>query len=202
MDAIVFDVGNVLWDFDILSFTRSVAEDEADRTLLCRELFRSAEWAALDRGGLAPDDALSRVQARLPERLHAPAHELLFHWYELARPFPGMEALIRLLKANGYRLYALSNIHAPCRQYTGLLPAADLFSGFFLSCEHGVVKPDPRIYQLFCEEYALSPSACLFIDDSPYNIDSAQQFGMRGLVFHMDVPDLIRRLRDRGVRVC
>ena len=199
--TIVFDMGDVLWNCDIMQFVRMRIANAADQTLLYRELFRSVEWAQLDLGSIPMEDALDGVQARLPERLHEPARSLLYGWYDDARPFPGMEPLIRRLKANGYRLYVLSNIHKRLRQKTELLPASDCFSGFFLSGEHGVLKPDPRIYALFCKTYGLTPSECLFVDDSPHNVEGAQRFGMQGLVFHMDADELARKLLAMGIRV-
>jgi FMN phosphatase YigB (HAD superfamily) len=45
------------------------------------------------------------------------------------------------------------------------------------------VKPDPRIYRVFCERYALAPESCVFIDDSEPNIIAARKFGMKGVLF-------------------
>ena len=47
---IVFDMGNVLLRFDPQLFIeRAGVEDEADRKLLQKELFRSLEWVQMDR---------------------------------------------------------------------------------------------------------------------------------------------------------
>jgi 2-haloacid dehalogenase len=47
----------------------------------------------------------------------------------------------------------------------------------------GLVKPDPRIYRVFCERYGLAPDSCVFIDDSEPNIVAARKFGMHGVHF-------------------
>ena len=43
-----------------------------------------------------------------------------------------------------------------------------------------LVKPDPRIYRVFCERYGLAPESCVFIDDSEPNVISARKIGMHG----------------------
>jgi FMN phosphatase YigB (HAD superfamily) len=71
------------------------------------------------------------------------------------------------------------------------------FDGVVVSGLERLVKPDPRIYRVFCERYGLAPEACVFIDDSEPNIVAARKFGMRGIVF--TAPDQLRRdLIDLG----
>ncbi len=54
-----------------------------------------------------------------------------------------------------------------------------------------LVKPDPRIYRLFCERYALAPESCVFIDDNEANVISARSLGMHAI--HFRTPDALRR---------
>ena len=42
---------------------------------------------------------------------------------------------------------------------------------------------EKEIFYYFLEEYQIAPSSCLFIDDSPKNIEAAQILGMKGIVF-------------------
>jgi FMN phosphatase YigB (HAD superfamily) len=60
-------------------------------------------------------------------------------------------------------------------------------------------KPDPRIYRIFCERYALAPESCVFIDDSPVNVESARRFGMQAFHFTGDTKALRKALIDLGL---
>ena len=62
-------------------------------------------------------------------------------------------------------------------------PFLEKFDGVIVSGLEGMVKPDPRIYRVFCERYGLAPESCVFIDDSEPNITSARKFGMHGIHF-------------------
>ena len=45
------------------------------------------------------------------------------------------------------------------------------------------MKPDATIFRLFLERYAREASRCLFIDDSPRNVEGARRVGMEALQF-------------------
>ena len=47
---IVFDMGNVLLDFDPERVVERFCADEAERALILRELFHAPEWLMADRG--------------------------------------------------------------------------------------------------------------------------------------------------------
>ena len=57
------------------------------------------------------------------------------------------------------------------------------FDGVVVSGLERLVKPDPRLYRVFCERYSVSPDMCVFIDDSEPNIVAARKFGMHGIHF-------------------
>jgi putative hydrolase of the HAD superfamily len=54
-------------------------------------------------------------------------------------------------------------------------------SGF--SAEVGMVKPDPRIYQLVLDQLGVPARAAIFVDDFIKNILGAQAVGLRGVHF-------------------
>ena len=63
--------------------------------------------------------------------------------------------------------------------------------------EH-LVKPDPRLYRVFCERYGLAPESCVFIDDSEANVVSARKFGMHAVHF-TDAKTLRKELIGLGL---
>lgn len=57
--------------------------------------------------------------------------------------------------------------------------AADTLVGLIVvSAEEGVAKPDPAIYRLTCERLGLAPADCLFVDDTPANVEGARRAGL------------------------
>lgn len=58
-----------------------------------------------------------------------------------------------------------------------------LFDAVVLSSEVGLIKPDPRVYELAAERLGCDPEVCVMIDDLPDNIDGADRAGMQGIVY-------------------
>jgi 2-haloacid dehalogenase len=55
--------------------------------------------------------------------------------------------------------------------------------GVTVSGEVRLIKPNPAIYEHHTRSFALTPSATLFIDDSPVNIDAARGVGWNAEIF-------------------
>jgi len=50
-----------------------------------------------------------------------------------------------------------------------------------ISAEVGMIKPDPKIYQLAVDRLETSPETTLFIDDQKENVIAARNFGMQAV---------------------
>lgn len=59
----------------------------------------------------------------------------------------------------------------------------DAFDDLVISAEVGLMKPDPRIYQLAMERLDVQPAQAIFVDDFPENIQAAQQAGWHTILF-------------------
>lgn len=75
----------------------------------------------------------------------------------------------------------------------GRRPLEALFDAVIISCEVGLSKPDPRIYQLCLDRLGLPAPETLFVDDCADNIEGAERVGLRTLQF--EGPDTFARLR-------
>ena len=72
------------------------------------------------------------------------------------------------------------------------------FDGVVVSGLERLVKPDPRIFRVFCERYSLDPEGCVFIDDNEVNVIAARTVGMKAL--HFTGPEKLRaELIDLGL---
>lgn len=196
---IVFDMGGVLIDFDTERYTAQFVPDAEDRALIRRELFRSVEWVQMDRGVISDAEAVSAVCARLPERLHQAVRDILDNWHQDVPPLDGIYDLVEELKGKGYRIYLLSNTSARFHSFRKNIPALRFFDGEFISADHHLIKPEPGIYRCFLEEFGLEGAECVFIDDTPLNVEGAMQCGIKGIVYHGDPGLLRQQLQELGV---
>ncbi|MDO4197987.1 MAG: HAD family phosphatase [Erysipelotrichaceae bacterium] len=198
---IIFDLGNVLLRFSAEEFLDYVDVHGRDRKILMNEVFRSPEWAMMDRGSIDEDEAYEAMIRFIPEHLHKKAESLVKSWYKMTGNVEGMTEVVKTLKENGYGIYLLSNANFAIHKYWDSLPYARYFDGMIASCDYLLVKPQNEIYHLFESVYDLKLDECLFIDDSCANVEGAIHNGMEGIVFHNDVEDLIKKLRYKGINI-
>ena len=114
-------------------------------------------------------------------------------------PIQGTVDILAELRARGVPLYALSNWSA--ETFPLSLKRFDFlrwFQGILLSGEVRLIKPDPRIFQLFLSTHAIDPAHAVYIDDLKPNVDAAAALGMRGILF-TDPPTLRSELVNLGL---
>ena len=199
---IVFDMGQVLIRWRPEEMLERFDLSQEEKTMLLQELFWSPEWIAQDRGIITEADMIARVSARLPETLHATVEEVIKAWYVWhLTPMPGMAELVRKLKEKGYGIYLLSNASTALRGYFPRIPGSECFDGLMVSAEEKLLKPQHEIYERLYERFGLVPEQCVFIDDSPANIEGAMLTGMQGIVFRGDTERLLRELLALGIGV-
>lgn len=199
---IVFDMGQVLIRWRPEEMLERFDLSQEEKTMLLQELFWSPEWIAQDRGIITEADMIARVSARLPETLHGTVEEVIKAWYVWhLTPMPGMAELVRELKEKGYGIYLLSNASTALRGYFPRIPGSECFDGLMVSAEEKLLKPQHEIYERLYERFGLVPEQCVFIDDSPANIEGAMLTGMQGIVFRGDTERLLRELLALGIGV-
>ena len=138
---ILFDMGNVLIRFDRDLFLTRLGVEGEDKKLLMREVFLSVEWVQMDRGSIAEAEAVRRICARVPERLHDAVEKLVAMWDRPILPIDGMYELVEELKNAGYGIYLLSNASVRQHEYWPRIPAHVFFDGTIISADEGVMKP-------------------------------------------------------------
>lgn len=202
IDTIVFDMGQVLIHWQPLALIAHMNLTEKQKELLVTELFQSVEWVQSDHGTISLEQIVTQVCRRLPEDLHPAVEELVLGWWRRPLvPMEGMAELIRELKEKGYKIYLLSNASVDLRKYFHRIPGSEYFDGLMVSAEERLLKPQHEIYHTLYSRFRLEPGRCLFIDDSPANIEGALCTGMDGIIFRGDAARLRRELRQRGVDV-
>lgn len=73
-----------------------------------------------------------------------------------------------------------------------------LFDEILISAEVGIVKPDPKIFQLMLDKLKVDPSEAIFIDDHKSNVEAAQALGIYG-VWYQGLKKLRQELIELGL---
>lgn len=193
---IVFDMGNVLFAFDVHRFVTMHASTDENARLLENGVFKSVAWVEYDRGCISAEHALQKIASTLPSRLHDAAIRLFKEWNADIQPDEAIFALISRLKQQGFRIYLLSNAAENFYTFRSKLPGLNLFDGIFVSCDWHLSKPDAAIFRTFCAHFSLVPSECFFIDDLPPNVEGALRCGFSGVVYHGDTEELEQQINQ------
>ncbi|MDX1581324.1 MAG: HAD-IA family hydrolase, partial [Alphaproteobacteria bacterium] len=94
--------------------------------------------------------------------------------------------------ARQHPLFALTNYSA--EKWDDLWEIVDflhLFEDIVVSGREGLVKPDPRIFDLMLKRFGARAEKTIFIDDNAHNIESAQELGIQAI--HFQGPQPLRR---------
>lgn len=91
----------------------------------------------------------------------------------------GLLALVR----QSIPVALVSNATTRLERDLRLLGVADVIPLIVNSARIGAAKPDPAIYLASAERVGVAPSRCLFVDDTPANVQAAEGLGMAGLIY-------------------
>lgn len=95
-----------------------------------------------------------------------------------------MVDVLRQLRARGYAVGMLTNnVKEWEPHWRAMLPVEDVFDAVLNSCDIGVRKPDPAMYELAERRFGLAPQECLLIDDLPENTAGARARGWQTITF-------------------
>ncbi|MDO4775725.1 MAG: HAD family phosphatase [Aerococcaceae bacterium] len=197
IQTIIFDMGNVLLEWNSDKILRSVESDADRQEQLRQAIFDSGIWHAIDAGQYTIEAAEQLACQQLEEDYHAAVHQIMWHWYRYVDVFDDVQNLALPLVSAGYQLYILSNTSSLFYRLVeeSFLPIVEYVSGVVLSYEEQQMKPESEIYQTLLERYQLCPEKCLFIDDIAENIATARSLGMQGCIAQ-DVTAIVTCLEE------
>ena len=199
--GVVFDVGNVLYDWDPRHLYRQLIADDAAREDFLAQVTTLA-WHARHDAGEPFAATAAELIARHPD--HA---ALIRAWGErfseqIAGPVPDMPALVAELDAAGVPLFAITNFSGeffrPFRAQEAAL--FDRFRDIVVSGDERLMKPDPAIFALALDRFGDAADGYVFVDDNRTNVAAAADAGMTALHF-VDEKTLRIDLRHLGLPV-
>ena len=195
---LVFDVGRVLFDWDMRYLFRTLIDDPARLDWFVTHVV-TPEWHfQVDEGRDVAAIVAERI-AEFPDE--APLIRAYADRFVETIPgmMPGMEALMADIIARGVPLFAITNFGAQFwRQFRAGQPLFDHFTDIIVSGEEKIAKPDPAIFTLAIERFGIDPAAALFIDDRADNVAAAIGAGFQGHHF-IDADTLRSHLNANGV---
>ena len=183
--AIIFDLGNVVVDFDHRIAARRISKFTPKTPEEIFNLFFDSELTALfEEGRISPQDFFSGVKEIL--NLGLSYEEFLPIWNEiffLSDKNHAVYGLAKTLKKK-YKISMLSNVNILHFEYLKRnFNVFDAFTHIITSYEAGVKKPDPLIYKKTLEAMEVLPSEAFYTDDRSELVQSSKELGIRGFVF-------------------
>ncbi|MFC3173246.1 HAD family hydrolase [Novosphingobium bradum] len=198
IEAVVFDVGRVLVEWDLGALYRPLIPDPAECAWFLENVVSEA-WHFQHDAGRSPTEMVAERSAEFPD--HA---ELIAAWATrfnetIPGPVPGTADLVEALHARGVPLYAITNFGAEFwAGFRPHWPVIGRFRDVVVSGVEKVTKPDQRIYEIARARFGHAAEAMLFIDDNAANIEAARACGWQGHHF-TDAAGLEADLRARGL---
>jgi len=198
VEAVVFDVGRVLVEWDLGALFRPLIPDPAECDWFLANVV-TEQWHFQHDAGRSPADMVAERSEEFPDHAH-----LIAAWAErfnetIPGPVPGSLELVEALHARGVPLYAITNFGAEFwARFRPHWPVIERFRDVVVSGVEKVTKPDPRIYAIAQNRFGHAPGGMLFIDDNAANIAAAETCGWQGHHFR-NAPALAADLKARGL---
>ncbi len=180
-EAVIFDIGNVLIEWQPeRHYDRWIGEER--RKAMFAEVDLHGMNDRIDSGENWPD-----VIYETADKYPAWRDEIIgwhANWIALASPvIPLSVHLLRALRAKGVPVFTLTNFGIESFDYAETIYRfLSEFDRRYISGHMGVIKPDPRIYEMVEQDCGIAPNRLLFADDRPDNIAAAT---LRGWNCHL-----------------
>ncbi|WP_340587448.1 HAD family phosphatase [Erythrobacter alti] len=183
MDAVVFDVGRVLIQWDLRCLFAKLIEDPEELEWFVSNVVTEDWHHQHDEGRPLAEMVPERI-AQFPRYAeHIRAYATRFN-ETIPGPVPGTQELARKLHERGVTIFGLTNFGDEFwAEFRPTQPIFDLFTDIVVSGTEKIAKPEPAIYALAEERFARPPERLFFVDDKAENIAAATQRGWQGHVF-------------------
>jgi putative hydrolase of the HAD superfamily len=145
-------------------------------------------WHRVERGEISIADWVTEVTAEADRRGAAVDFSVLQQLLGEMTVHQQVVERIRELRAAGYRTALITNnVREASATWRALIPVDELFDVVVDSCEVGMRKPNPAIFQHTLGLLGRAPEEAVFLDDSPGNVAGAKVAGLAGI--HVADPD-------------
>lgn len=184
IDTIIFDIGNVLVDWNPRYLYRKILKDEAQVDYFLANICTS-EWNDQQDAGRSFEEATRELVMKHPEW-----EEAITAWYSRWQETisgsidESVTILDKIKRSGNHRLYALTNWSAETFPWAyDNFKFLHWFEGIVVSGHEKTRKPFPEFYQILFDRYQVDPAKALFIDDNIKNIEGARKTGLHTIHF-------------------
>jgi 2-haloacid dehalogenase len=182
-EAVIFDIGGVLLDWDPRHLYRKLFDDEQEMEHFLSRICTPA-WHAPHDSGVSTEESCSDLAT-----LHPEMADLIWAWSlrgdeMVAGTIDSTVEILRALHEDGVRCYALTNMEAenfPRRAAS--FEFFGWFDGAVVSGFEGIAKPSPEIFLRLLTKFDLSAASTLFVDDNLDNVETATALGMQAHLY-------------------
>lgn len=196
--TLIFDFGGVLIEWDPRNLYRRYFDDAESMERFLEEV-DFMEWNAHQDRGRPFAEGVAELSAKFPRHagLIRAFHD---HWEEsIGEPITAVIEIVRRLKQAGWPVYGLSNWSSETFPITRRKhDFFDLLDGYLISGEVNLAKPDSAIFLHMLKQIGREAQECLFIDDSPVNIEAARRLGF-ACIHYRSPSQLERELNLLGI---
>lgn len=197
---IVFDFGGVLINWNPHNLYDGYFGDKEKAQWFIDNICTS-EWNSQMDKGKPFSEGVAELVAIHPE-WETEIRVYQSRWHEMVTcQVPGMEELLKDLKAKGYPIYGLTNWSDETMQDEfKRWNIFRLVDDMVVSGREKLLKPDPAIYQCMLSRFKIKPEETVFIDDNLKNVEAAKALGIHAIRFE-NADNLRRQLTDLQVNI-
>ena len=189
---VIFDFGGVITSSPFEAFNRMEAERGLPHDFVRRVNSANPDdnaWAKFERAEIDADGFDAAFAAEAEALGHAlDGASVIACLAGDIRPY--MVTALDRLKEAGFGIGCITN-NVKAGRGTAMARNAEKaaqveaimarFDHVIESSKAGVRKPDPRIYQMMCDLFAVEPAACIYLDDLGINCKPAAGLGMHAM---------------------
>lgn len=193
--TVIFDLGGVVLTWDpVRAFDTEVDSEQAQRLMTDVDF---PTWNHRNDAGRRFADGEAEVADTWPQYAEAITAYRRHFDRTLTGTVPGTSAVVAELARAGVRLLGLTNwsdeTFPLAQRRFGILRRLE---AIVVSGREKIAKPDPRLYELLLNRYAVDRSRAVFVDDNAANCESAAALGISAITF-----DGAEALRERLVEL-
>jgi 2-haloalkanoic acid dehalogenase type II len=134
------------------------------------------------------NDFLNYFKQEKTEILEQELNEIYFNRFDKIYYFPEVEATLKKLKKQGYKIALLSNTESvQQQQLEEKLKLKNYFDFLGYSFEIGAIKPDKKMFQTVLDNFKIKPEEVVMVGDSlRSDIGGSQSVGMHNCQIERD----------------
>ncbi len=180
--AAVFDLGKVMVDFDYSIAARRIsARGKMSLAEIAQYVNRSSLFVEYETGRMTTEQFYQEIRAVTGFRGDLAEFSKCFA--DIFVPIEPMVQLQAELRRRGLPTYAFSNTNELAAEHIRRsFPFYSTFDGHILSYQHGVMKPDARLYEVVECESGRRGAEILYLDDRPENVAAGTARGWQAIL--------------------